>query len=109
MGHQRLGKLPRTRSWQEVVSLIELGASAAQIATAAIRAAEKGLLTAGNDTGVVHTVWLLTQLPFAARATNFIAALADCGLLVGPEPSLLDLTAAFTGAVDAQLANQRGR
>jgi hypothetical protein len=109
MGHQRLRTLPRTRSWQEVVALIQLGAGARQVANAAIRAAQAGLLKVGKDKGAVETVWLLTQLPFAARADDFEVALRERGLRVPRNPLLLDLTAAFTRAVDAQLANNRGR
>jgi alkaline phosphatase len=40
MGHIRLGDLPRTRKWQEVVAFIEGGAGTAQVANARIFAAE---------------------------------------------------------------------
>ena len=40
MGHIRLGDLPRTRKWQQVVALLEVGAGAAQLANATISAAE---------------------------------------------------------------------
>lgn len=68
MGHVRLGNLPRTRKWQEVVGLIEGGAGTAQVANATTTAAEKGLNLAAKDKGLVETVWLLTQLPLAARS-----------------------------------------
>jgi hypothetical protein len=109
MGHTLLGPLPRTRSWQEVVELIEHGAGAPQVANAAIRAAEKGLRKVAKDVGVVETVWLLTQLPFAAKADDFEAALADCGVHVPAGPGLLDLAAGFTNAIDYRLFNNRGR
>jgi hypothetical protein len=109
MGHTLLGTLPRTRSWQEVVALIEHGAGAAQVANAAIRATEKGLRKIGKDVGAVESVWLLTQLPFAARAEDFEAALSDCGVHVPANPGLLDLAAGFTNAIDTRLSNNRGR
>ena len=43
MGHIRLGNLPKTRKWQQVVDLIEGGAGTAQVANATITAAERGL------------------------------------------------------------------
>lgn len=67
MGHVGLGHLPCTRSWQEVVEPIHGGAGAAQVANAAVRAAEKGLRRVYDDRGVVRTVWLLMRLPEAAR------------------------------------------
>jgi len=45
MGHIRLGELPRTRKWAQVVGLIEGGAGSAQVANATITAAERGLRT----------------------------------------------------------------
>ena len=45
MGHIRLGNLPRTRKWQEVVGLIEGGAGTAQIANATITAEGEAALT----------------------------------------------------------------
>lgn len=109
MGHIRLGTLPRTRSWEEVIALIQHGASARQIAQATIRAAEKALSRAPQDPGVTEAVWLLTQLPRAAKEDDFSAALARCGLHVSGQPTLMELAAAFSDAIDARLANNHGR
>lgn len=62
MGHVRLGNLPRTRKWQQVIALIEGGAGTAQIVNATITAAEQGFTLAAEDKGLVETIWLLTQL-----------------------------------------------
>ena len=37
MGHIRLGNLPKTRKWEQVVGLIEGGAGTAQVANATTR------------------------------------------------------------------------
>ena len=39
MGHIRLGQLPRTRKWRDVVELVAVGADVSQVANATIRAA----------------------------------------------------------------------
>jgi hypothetical protein len=109
MGHQALGPIPRTRSWQEVVALVEHGADVPQIANAAIRAAEAGLVTIAKDRGAVEVVWLLTELPHAARAANFQGALLECGIQAPRDPGLHDLVAAFCRAVDDRLPNNQGR
>ena len=80
MGHIRLGNLPRTRKWQQVVALIEGGARASQIANATIVAAENALELAAKDEGLVETVWLLTKLPLAAKSTDFAQKLQSSGL-----------------------------
>jgi len=42
MGHIRLGDLPRTLKWKQVVALLEGGGGTALLANATISAAEKG-------------------------------------------------------------------
>ena len=109
MGHIRLGALPRTRKWSQVVGLIRGGAGTAQVANATISAAEAGLGCASKDKGVIETVWLLTQLPLAARTEDFAAALRNCGLKVSDSPGLMEIVGAVTEAIDAQMPNCKGR
>lgn len=107
MGHTRLGELPRTRRWGQVVGLIAGGAGVAQVANATISAAERGLNLASNDQALVETVYLLSQLPLAARSEDFAAALRQAGLNVPDAPGLMDVVGAFTEAIDARVPNGR--
>lgn len=109
MGHTRLGRLPRTRQWGQVVGLIAGGAGTGQIANATIRAAERGLNLASEDMALVDAVWLLTQLPLAAKQEDFAAALRDVGLNVSKPPGLMELVGAVSDSIDARLPNNRGR
>ncbi|MCK9264500.1 MAG: hypothetical protein M0R18_11875 [Deltaproteobacteria bacterium] len=109
MGHIRLGNLPRTQKWQQVVALIEGGAGTAQIANATITAAEQGFKLAAADKGLVETIWLLTQLPLAARSDNFGQALQSAGLEVSDAPGLMEVVGAFSDAIDKKLTNNGGR
>lgn len=109
MGHIRLGELPRTRKWTQVVGLIGGGAGTAQVANATIQAADSGLALAAKDKGVIETLWLLTQLPVAARSDNFAEALRACGLSVSDSPGLMEIVGALTDAIDAKMPNCRGR
>lgn len=109
MGHIRLGKLPRTRDWDDVVALVAGGASAGRVAVATIRAAETGLKRAANDRGVVESVWLLTRLPHAAREPSFAAGLRACDVAVAEDPGLMEVVGAVADALDARLPNNRGR
>jgi len=43
MGHVRLGTLPKTQKWRQVVSLIAGGADVERIAAGSANAAENGL------------------------------------------------------------------
>jgi len=109
MGHIRLGTLPRTRQWIQVLDLIGDGAGTPDVAAATMAASQRGLITAAKDPGLVYTVWLLTQVPLAARSKNFVAHLRKLGLVVSDSPSLLEVVGAFTGAVDAHLRRTGGR
>jgi len=101
MGHIRLGRLPRTVKWNQVVSLIDSGASTADIALVALDASRKGLQTASKDPTLVYSIWLLTQIPLAAKGQDFSEELRQRGLEVSTQPSLMEVVGAFTVAVDA--------
>src|SRR5215471_15981710 len=100
MGHIRLGTLPNTQKWHQVVSLIAGGADIERIAAASADAAEHGLEQASQDEGLAQAFWLLTQIPQAARQSNFSERLWELGLSVSSKPTLLEIVAAFTRAVD---------
>jgi hypothetical protein len=103
MGHIRLGTLPKTQKWNQVVSLIAGGADVERIAAASADAAEHGLERASQDEGLAHAFWLLTQIPLAARQSNFSERLWELGLTVSSKPSLLEIVAAFMRAVDGHV------
>lgn len=109
MGHIRLGTLPRTRQWIHVLDLIGGGAGAPDVAAATMDASQRGLIRAAKDPGVVYTVWLLAQVPLAARSKDFVERLRKLGLCVGNSPSLLEVVGAFTNAVDSHQRRAGGR
>src|SRR5512132_4440239 len=109
MGHLRLGTLPATREWRQVVELLDSSSDAAPVAAAAASAAHEGLALAKRDPGLLEAIFLLTQLPLAARTNDYAGTLRTCGLDVGDSPSLLDLRSAIAQAVDPRLDPQGGR
>lgn len=109
MGHIRLGTLPDTKGWRNVVGLIADGGSAAQVAAATSEAAQNGLDLAKDDPGLCHTVWLLAKIALAARQADFGAALNAIGVPTPANPSLFDIVGGFSDAVDHHLSNTGGR
>jgi hypothetical protein len=109
MGHKRLGALPRTKRWQQVVGSLDGDASVAQIAAASSEAAEGALNRASADPALIRAFWLLTQLPLAARQVDFTERLSELGLEVGSSPQLFDIIGAFSEAVDAHTRTFRER
>src|SRR4051812_24661631 len=106
MGHVRLGVLPKSRKWGQVVEELRLGASVGEIAASAADAAENALQGASNDPAFLHAFWLLTQIPLAARGPEFARDLRRLGLEVQDQPSLMDVAAAISGAVDRHAQEQ---
>lgn len=109
MGHVRLGRLPQSRKWRQVVELLGAAGPLEQVAAASAAAAEASISRAGADPALAHAVWLLTQLPLAARSANFIGQLQAMGLRTGPDPTLIDIVSAFTEAVDRHAARTGDR
>lgn len=109
MGHVHMPPLPQTRKWRAVVKLVADGAAVSRLAVAVTAAAERAFEKSGRDYGVIESYWLLVRLPLAARTPDFAAALRDCGLRVTDAPGLLDVAVAYGTAVDARMANNRGR
>lgn len=109
MGHIRLGVLPRSRKWNQVVDKLRLGANIDAVAGSAADAAENSLQATSNDPAFLHAFWLLTQVPLTARGPNFAADLRRLAVQVPDQPSLIDVVAAISGAVDRYAREQGGR
>lgn len=109
MGHSRLGWLPQTYRWQELVALLADGASVDAIADATLDAAHAGLEQAMRDPGLRHVFLLLTQVVLASREDNFAIELASLGVPVKGAPSAFELVGAFTDAIDNHMAQTGGR
>ena len=109
MGHVRLRRLPASRKWREVVALLADGAPVQDIAAASADAAEKALKHARSDPALSYSLWLLTQIPLAARAPDFEAAARKLGLDLGSEPTLMDIVGAYGDAVDRATSGRMGR
>jgi hypothetical protein len=109
MGHLRLGELPKSRRWREVVEKLRVGESVAELAAATAEAAESELESAKGDPALGFIVWLLTQLPLAARSSHYAARLRELGFDPGAEHSLLEFVAGVSSAVDRQVSGDPNR
>ncbi|SDB58599.1 hypothetical protein [Bauldia litoralis] len=101
MGHQHLGKLPATRQWVAVIDMIAHGIDVAAIASATSDAAAASLQAYANDRTVQRALYLLAQIPLAARKRedSFQAALGRLGLNV-ETPDLFHIAAACLENLD---------
>ena len=70
MGHIRVGTLPATRRWKDVVGLIAEGAEAPLVAEAVTHAWEQAFIAVRSDAGFREAVWLLMQIGVAGKSRD---------------------------------------
>ena len=109
MGHLRLKPLPKTRDWDAVVAKLQTGADVTDLAAATAHAADEAMESARADPGLGYAVWLLTQLPLAARSDQFEGRLVELGFSAAADRSLVTLISEFTLALDKHVAGQPNR
>ncbi len=106
MGHVLLGTLPKTRAWKEVVRHLVEKSEADTVAAAAQEAADAAFAVMDKDPGFQDVVELLTQLGVAAETPDPAAHLADYGIRIPPNPTLVSIGLALKGALDAAMVRR---
>ena len=91
MGHNTLGVLPKTKSWNQVVDALDRDASDDEVVARSAKAAETSLQAATRDPVFLEAFHLLLNLPIAARSDDFGDALRQLDLDVRQRPSMPDL------------------
>ncbi len=74
MGHIRLGTLPTSKKWRDIVGFLAGNSSLEDIAAATSRAAELDLGRASDDPAFLYVAKLLVELPLKARMPASAAA-----------------------------------
>lgn len=108
MGHVRLGRLPTSLKWQEVVALLcGDDVSVQSLAEATANAAIVTLEKSANDPTLAAIYHLMYEIPQAAKERDFAAALEKRGIVVGPNPTIFDVAQGMAKAID-KVANENG-
>ncbi|MEM9476714.1 MAG: hypothetical protein AAGA71_15570 [Pseudomonadota bacterium] len=102
MGHIRLGALPQSKKWRDVIGLLDANASIDVIAEAAARASEADLRRASDDPSFQFVTQLLVRLPLLARAPGFKAEMAALGMDRHAVGSVAGLLAGLSAAITSQ-------
>jgi hypothetical protein len=110
MGHTRLGKIPTTRKWRDIVGAfaaanapsIAFGYSLqiAPLATLTMRASAQALRAGIKDGGLAFVFYFLTQLALSTRRPQPRDALAEIGVHLPEAPTNLDLTVEVHRVID---------
>jgi hypothetical protein len=114
MGHTRLGNLPKTQKWLELIeritgsqvsgSVLSAASYVEAIAARTLEASREGLNKAKDDSGVLYAFYLLTQVTLASRSTNWEDALARHGIRLASDSTVFDLTSAIHAAIDRHVS-----
>jgi len=114
MGHTRLGAIPKTRKWNELVQQVaglgltgnvaSAAASIDAIAAQTLDAAQKSLERAAADSGVCYTFYLITQLARASRQSDWEGALSEHGITLSHVSSVFDFTSEVQDAIDRHVS-----
>ena len=116
LGHTRLGPLPKSKSWDQVVESLTgsslhgyaVSSSASRvniIAAQTLKAARSTLARASLDPGVRYTFYLLTQIVLASRNSNWQSELDQHGISLSGRSSVFDLIAEVQGAIDRHISS----
>jgi len=109
MGHNRLGTLPRTQRWRDVIKLLEEEADLSQIADASIEAAQSGLQKVPNDLGFTITLTDIFQFIESARSKDLVNTLWERGFPVPEKTTLFDLISSLRQKTDVDLTTNKAR
>jgi hypothetical protein len=99
MGHMRLGRLPKTRNWREVVELLDTSPHDTEAVAAAVaNAADHRFRQLAADQAVAYCWWMLVRVVWAARG-SFVTELRRLGIDAAGDTSALTLIARITERV----------
>jgi hypothetical protein len=108
MGHQRIGRLPRTFHRKVLLALRSETPDADAVASATIRAAQTRLAELKDETAVPYCYWVLVRLTSAAYTGDFVGAAAVFGVRVAPRDSAIGFIARLSTEVADSLRRQPG-
>jgi hypothetical protein len=117
MGHTRLGLIPKSRRWTDVVDRVleelpiggPISSDVPAISDKTIAAAEGAIQSAVSDPGLRYTFYLLTKVILASRERNWAKKLQDLGLNISAASGIMDLTCELQSRVDDCLGHSQRR
>lgn len=81
MGHIRVGRLPKTKKWTQVVEAIKADERhLSRIANATIEATGRDISSLSNEPSVYYPFFILSQIISKVDSENFVEALSELGI-----------------------------
>ncbi|MBI5285318.1 MAG: hypothetical protein HY874_09515 [Chloroflexi bacterium] len=108
MGDNRLGRLPKTMRWRQVVALLDASPEdTGAVAGAVVQAAEQRLRELANDPALAEAFRVLTRLTWASRGPTFLNELRALGIDAREGTSALSVIAELGDRIRAESAADR--
>ena len=96
MGHIRLGRLYKSRKWNQVIDLLDSDCSVAQISGATLNATDKQLREFSFDPALSHVFWLLVRITWASQTGQFPPFLNEIGINLDDKSSVFSLMSSLS-------------
>jgi hypothetical protein len=109
MGHSRIGSLPATKPWKDVIKLIADGADVPAVATATLRAAERAFAWIQEDAGFREATNLMVEIGLAAGGKDGVKKLAALGITLSENTSVAEVAMTVGAELERRIAAQRER
>ncbi len=107
MGHVRVGRLPKQRGWQQVISALSTtDQTEATLVAATARAARTALIDAKHQEGLASAFWTFLDVANASRAEDLTRYLRERGAAVSEEASGLALIRAISELLQHDLGRK---
>jgi len=114
MGHTRLGIIPKTQKWRDIVNGLsssgEIGVQPPEfyninsLISQTLEATQNYLGEAKNDLGLRYTFYLLAKVALASRDEGWVSSLQKLGINIREGDSLVEFTTEFQTAIDDYLS-----
>jgi hypothetical protein len=109
MGHQRLGSLPKTRSWNRVVGLLDYSPlQVDEVADATVHAANNELIKLKDESSISYCFWLLTRITWHARFPDFVSRMNQVGIDLSGSKSTFAFISSISDHVRTELEKYPG-
>ena len=97
MGHIRVGRLPKTRGWRQVIALLDSSdSSSSEVAAATAKAAKDFFSQKRSDPALVFSYWILTQITSRAKNENYLKEIKKMGLDISSSKDAFDFLGRIT-------------
>lgn len=106
MGHTRLGSLPKTQRWRDVVELLAAPTSAGspefveELSSKIVEAAKGALEAAKQDDTLAYTVFLLAKIGQTATSAEWVENFSKLGISLPEKPTAFDVVVGLQERID---------